>query len=251
MLVPVLTAAKAAGSVPCATSMCALVFSFSLQAFLPLLKKAAQGSPGSALSCSKAAIINMSSSAGSIEDVYMWEYGQVASYRCSKVLPHCTRHELKHFPLHMISHHPSASHSVPTPLCAVMEVPLTAHSCAWLWSYMRWTCRDKPWNAKRTQGDSSAAPSALESWHHMGAHHGVCICRLVPLQPALSSHYHPCGISPQAALNMLTKCQSLRYKEDGVLCVALHPGWVQTDMGGSGSHKVRELLTRVWKNQFI
>ncbi|XP_009981899.1 PREDICTED: dehydrogenase/reductase SDR family member 9-like, partial [Tauraco erythrolophus] len=36
------------------------------QAFLPLLKKAAQGSPGSALSCSKAAIINISSSAGSI-----------------------------------------------------------------------------------------------------------------------------------------------------------------------------------------
>ncbi|KAM7101017.1 C-signal-like isoform 2-T2 [Ciconia maguari] len=94
------------------------------QAFLPLLKKAAQGSPGSALSCSKAAIINMSSSAGSIEEVYLWDYGQVVSYRCSK-----------------------------------------------------------------------------------------------------------------AALNMLTKCQSLGYREYGVLCVALHPGWVQTDMGGSGSQK--------------
>ncbi|XP_030326603.1 C-factor-like [Strigops habroptila] len=94
------------------------------QEFLPLLKKAAQGSPGSALSCSRAAIINMSSYAGSITDVYVWEYGQVVSYRCSK-----------------------------------------------------------------------------------------------------------------AALNMLTKCQSLRYKEDGILCIALHPGWVQTDMGGSGAHK--------------
>ncbi|KAM9227930.1 C-signal-like [Leptosomus discolor] len=94
------------------------------QAFLPLLKKAAQGSPGSALSCSKAAIINMSSSAGSIEEVYLWNYGQVVSYRCSK-----------------------------------------------------------------------------------------------------------------AALNMLTKCQSLGYREHGVLCAALHPGWVQTDMGGSGSQK--------------
>ncbi|XP_068267527.1 C-signal-like [Nyctibius grandis] len=94
------------------------------QAFLPLLKKAAQGSPGSALSCSKAAIINMSSSAGSIEDLYLWHYGHVVSYRCSK-----------------------------------------------------------------------------------------------------------------AALNMLTKCQSLGYREHGVLCVALHPGWVQTDMGGSGSYK--------------
>ncbi|KAM9508084.1 C-signal-like [Guaruba guarouba] len=94
------------------------------QAFLPLLKKAAQGSPGSALSCSRAAIVNMSSYAGSIADVYVWEYGQVVSYRCSK-----------------------------------------------------------------------------------------------------------------AALNMLTKCQSLRYKEDGVLCVALHPGWVRTDMGGAGPHE--------------
>ncbi|XP_009867990.1 PREDICTED: uncharacterized oxidoreductase C663.06c-like, partial [Apaloderma vittatum] len=94
------------------------------QAFLPLLQKAAQGSPGSALSCSKAAIINMSSSAGSIEELYIWNYGQVVSYRCSK-----------------------------------------------------------------------------------------------------------------AALNMLSKCQSLAYREHGVLCIALHPGWVQTDMGGGGSIK--------------
>ncbi|XP_039414254.1 C-factor-like isoform X2 [Corvus cornix cornix] len=94
------------------------------QAFLPLLKKAAQGSPGSGLSCSKAAIINMSSYAGSIEDVYLWDFGQVVSYRCSK-----------------------------------------------------------------------------------------------------------------AALNMLSKCQSLAYREHGVLCVALHPGWVQTDMGDTGSYK--------------
>ncbi|XP_017679816.1 PREDICTED: C-factor-like isoform X6 [Lepidothrix coronata] len=90
------------------------------QAFLPLLKKAAQGSPGSGMSCSKAAIVNMSSYAGSIEDVYVWEFGQVVSYRCSK-----------------------------------------------------------------------------------------------------------------AALNMLTKCQSLAYREHGILCVTLHPGWVQTEMGGS------------------
>ncbi|XP_061863556.1 C-signal-like [Colius striatus] len=92
------------------------------QAFLPLLKKAAQASPGSGLSCSKAAIINMSSIAGSIQEMFVWNLGHVVSYRCSK-----------------------------------------------------------------------------------------------------------------AALNMLTRCQSLGYREHGILCVTLHPGWVQTDMGDAGT----------------
>ncbi|XP_021263772.1 uncharacterized protein LOC110404126 [Numida meleagris] len=93
------------------------------QAFLPLLKKAAQGSPGSGLSCSKAAIANVSSIGGSITEMYMWETAQCIAYRCSK-----------------------------------------------------------------------------------------------------------------AALNMLTRCQSMGYREHGILCVALHPGWVQTDMGSSAGH---------------
>ncbi|NWV32344.1 DHB2 dehydrogenase, partial [Grantiella picta] len=58
------------------------------QAFLPLLKKAAQGSPGSGMSCSKAAIINMSSIGGSIASSFGWDQMQVTSYRCSKVLSH-------------------------------------------------------------------------------------------------------------------------------------------------------------------
>ncbi|XP_074869919.1 C-signal-like isoform X1 [Carettochelys insculpta] len=91
------------------------------QAFLPLLKQAAQGSPQRGLSCSKAAVVNMSSEAGSIQNVYTWHLGHLISYRCSK-----------------------------------------------------------------------------------------------------------------AALNMLTKCQALGYSRNGILSVALHPGWAQTD-GNSGS----------------
>ncbi|XP_015266922.1 PREDICTED: C-factor-like [Gekko japonicus] len=90
------------------------------QAFWPLLRKASQESSQKGMSCSKAAIVNVSSEGGSIATVYRWDLGHFINYRCSK-----------------------------------------------------------------------------------------------------------------AALNMLTRCQFLGYAEDGILCVALHPGWVQTDMGSS------------------
>ncbi|XP_063169286.1 C-signal-like [Candoia aspera] len=88
------------------------------QAFLPLLRKASQESSQKGMSCSKAAIINISSEAGSITNVLEWQRGHVIAYRCSK-----------------------------------------------------------------------------------------------------------------SALNMLTRCQSLHLAKDEILCIALHPGWVQTDMG--------------------
>ncbi|KAK9392767.1 C-factor-like [Crotalus adamanteus] len=89
-----------------------------VQGFIPLLRKAAQESPLKGMSCSKAAIVNISSEAGSITSVLEWQRGHVIAYRCSK-----------------------------------------------------------------------------------------------------------------CALNMLSKCQSLHLAKDEILCVALHPGWVQTDMG--------------------
>ncbi|MES1921088.1 hypothetical protein MHBO_002675 [Bonamia ostreae] len=38
----------------------------------------------------------------------------------------------------------------------------------------------------------------------------------------------------KSALNMLTKCLSIDLKEKGVIVLALHPGWVQTEMGMMG-----------------
>ncbi|XP_061449733.1 C-signal-like [Rhineura floridana] len=111
------------------------------QAFLPLLRKASQESPQKGMSCSKAAIVNVSSEGGSITNILMWHVAQEVSYRCSK-----------------------------------------------------------------------------------------------------------------AALNMLTKCQSLGFAKDEILCIALHPGWVQTDMGNIVGQaplaldvSVREILNTLFR----
>ncbi|XP_063053503.1 C-signal [Engraulis encrasicolus] len=47
----------------------------------------------------------------------------------------------------------------------------------------------------------------------------------------LQAPMYPYRVS-KAALNMLTRCLSEDLKSDGILVMALHPGWVQTDMGG-------------------
>ncbi|XP_026670936.1 uncharacterized protein LOC108626842 isoform X2 [Ceratina calcarata] len=47
-----------------------------------------------------------------------------------------------------------------------------------------------------------------------------------------SGGFYPYRCS-KAALNAATKSMSIDLKDDGILVICLHPGWVRTDMGGS------------------
>jgi len=41
----------------------------------------------------------------------------------------------------------------------------------------------------------------------------------------------------KAALNMLTRCLAAEFRADNVIVISVHPGWIQTDMGGNSAPK--------------
>nr|XP_057932492.1 C-signal-like [Doryrhamphus excisus] len=56
--------------------------------------------------------------------------------------------------------------------------------------------------------------------------------KLVSAEQMNTFNWYPYRTS-KSALNMVSRCLAVDLEPDGILCVAVHPGWVRTDMGGS------------------
>ncbi|MEM1185334.1 MAG: SDR family oxidoreductase [Planctomycetota bacterium] len=76
----------------------------------------------------------------------------------------------------------------------------------------------------------SLLPNLLRSEHPKVVHVSSTMGSLELAQEATKNHAYRAS---KAALNMVTVLMANELRERGVCCVCVHPGWVQTDMGGA------------------
>ncbi|XP_062856364.1 C-signal-like [Trichomycterus rosablanca] len=79
-----------------------------------------------------------------------------------------------------------------------------------------------------------AAAASVGGGSVMGVHRSAVInmsSTLGSIQQSRGETFCSYRVS-KTALNMATRCLAIELQSDGILCVAVHPGWVSTDMGG-------------------
>ncbi|ETE58128.1 C-factor [Ophiophagus hannah] len=201
------------------------------QAFLPLLKKAARRSPCQGLSSSKAAIINISSNGGSVELVAYWDQYKIIGYRCAKaalnMLTKCQSLEYPANGIMSIAIHPGSVETAdnPNPEISVEE------STQGIMTVLSKLCEGDNGTfaflpllkkaARRSPGQGlSSSKAAIINMSSIGGS-----IELMALWDQVQIIGYRCS---KAALNMLTRCQSLEYSADGIMSVAFHPGIVKT-----------------------
>lgn len=175
------------------------------QEFLPLLEKAAKGAQKTGLSCSRAAIVNVSSKVGSIGLCLGVLEAPMYPYRASKVRGWGRRWGPWR-----------GAHGTPP--------PAPGHpSPAWSSKGEHAEHQPKPCPCS-TAGQSPFPTSTALQLQNVPL---PPICTQLP-EPSVVLAW-PCLF--QAAQNMVTRCLAAELRDKGLFCVASHPVWVKANVG--------------------
>ena len=89
--------------------------------------------------------------------------------------------------------------------------------------------------AVNTMGPARLAECFADHVARSGRKTIACISSLMGSIGANSDGRHYLYRSTKAALNAVVKSLAVDLREQGIVVVTLHPGWVKTDMGGAGA----------------